>query len=62
MLEVTRLTFPLPIKPFGSHTLYQEGLAGPPAISKTIAPMNVKFCRVLETSNRDVLKMLKLFT
>ena len=33
----------------------------PPAISKTVAPMNVKFCRVLETLLK-VLEMLKLFT
>ena len=31
------------------------------AISKTIASMNVKFCRVLKTS-LNVLEMLKLFT
>ena len=37
------------------------GLAGPPAVSKTFAPMYVKFCRVLETS-LNVLEMLKLFT
>ena len=28
----------------------KEGLARFPAISKTIAPMNLKFCRILETS------------
>ena len=33
----------------------------PPTISKTIAPMNLKFCRVLETPFK-VLEMLKLFT
>ena len=33
----------------------------PPAISKTVAPMNVKFCRILETPLK-VLEMLKLFT
>ena len=37
------------------------GSEGPPAISKTLAPMNLKLCRVLETSF-NVLKMLKLFT
>ena len=48
-------------KPFGTHPLNQGGSPGPPAISKTVAPMNLKFCRVLETSF-DVLEMLKLFT
>ena len=33
----------------------------PPAISKTASLMNLKFCRVLETSF-NVLEMLKLFT
>ena len=38
-------------KTFGTPTLYQGGgVAGPPAISNTVAPMNLKFCRVLETS------------
>ena len=37
-------------KPFGTHTFYQLESAGLPAISETVAPMNVKFCRVLETS------------
>ena len=35
-------------------------LPNPPAISETVAPMNLKFCRVLETS-LNVLEMLKLF-
>ena len=32
-------------KPFGTHTFYQGGggSSQPPAISKTVAPMNVKF-------------------
>ena len=47
-------------KPFGTHTLYQ-GVGPTPAISKTVAPTNFKFCRVLETSF-NVLEMLKLFT
>ena len=38
-----------------------EGRADPPAISKTVAPMNVRFCRALETPSK-VLEMLKLFT
>ena len=37
------------------------GTSRPPAILKTIAPMNMKFCRVLETPLK-VLEMLKLFT
>ena len=36
--------------------------AGPTPISKTVALMNVKLCRVLESSNRGVLEILKLFT
>ena len=51
-------------KPFGTHTFYQGGGGGssrPPAISKTVAPMKLKFCRVLETPLK-VLEMLKLFT
>ena len=54
-------------KPFGTHTLYQGGGGGggvqpdPLAISKTIAPMNMKYCKVLETSLNS-LEMLKLFT
>ena len=52
-------------KPFGTHTLYQGegggGSAGPPVISKTVALMNVNFCKVLETA-LNVLEMLKLFT
>ena len=43
-------------------TPFTKGRADlPPAISKTVAPMNVKFCRVLETPLK-VLEMLKLFT
>ena len=49
-------------KPFGTHTFYQGGRADPPpSYLKTVAPMNVKFCRVLETPLK-VLEMLKLFT
>ena len=48
-------------KLFGTHTWYQGGRPDPPAISKTLAPMNLKFCRVLETSF-NILEMLKLFT
>ena len=45
-------------KPFGTHNFYQ---GNPAAISRTVAPMNLKFCRVLETPLK-VLEMLKLFT
>ena len=48
--------------PFGTHNFYQaEGRGGgrgkcvgqiSPAISKSVAPMNVKFCRVLERDRR----------
>ena len=37
------------------------GSAGPSAISKTLASMNAKFFRILETS-LNVLEMLELFT
>ena len=50
--------------PFGTHIFYQGGSSRhtpPPAISKTVGPMNVKFCRILETPLK-VLEMLKLFT
>ena len=57
------LTFPLPS--FLVPTPYTKGRGGdlpdPTAISKTIASMNLKFCRVLATSF-NVLVMLKLFT
>ena len=45
-------------------TLYTNGggvQSNPPAISKTVVPMNVKFCRVLQTS-LNVLEVLNLFT
>ena len=50
-------------KPFGTHTLYQGGGSAKHslAISKTVAPINLKFCRILETPF-NVLEMLKLFT
>ena len=49
---------------FGIHTFYQVGGGGsarPPAISKTVAPMNLTFCRLLERPLK-VLEMLKFFT
>ena len=56
----TRIVNPSFTKPFGTHTLYQGVGVGrnPPAISKTVAPMNAKFCRLLETS-LNVLEILK---
>ena len=51
-------------KPFRYPHLLPGGggvRSDPPTISKTVAPMNVKFCRVLETPLK-VLEMLKLFT
>ena len=42
------------------HLFTKGGSARPPAISKTVAPINLKFCRVLETSF-NVVEMLKLF-
>ena len=59
--RISFLTLPV-ASLFGTHTLYQEGggggggSTGPPAISKTVSPMNVKFCRILETS-LNVLEM-----
>ena len=54
------LTLPLPnlVVP---HLLPRGGVAGPPAVSKTVAPMNLTFFRVLDKSF-NVLEMLKLFT
>ena len=54
------------IPPFGTPHLLPRGGGGdradpPPAISETVDPMNVKFCRVLETPLK-VLEMLRLFT
>ena len=47
-------------KPFGTHTFYQGwGRPDPSDISKTVAPMNMKFCGVLETPLK-VLEILKL--
>ena len=53
---------PLPLPSRLVPTPYTKGggSAGRPAISKTIPPMNLKFCRVLEASF-TVLEMLKLF-
>ena len=51
-------------KPFGTHTFYQGGDGGSarlPTISKSVAPINLKLCRALETSFK-ALEMLKLFT
>ena len=45
-------------KPFGTHTIYQGGWLDPPAISKTIVPMNMTFFKVLQPS----LNVLKFFT
>ena len=45
------------------HLIPMEGgrSAGPLAISKTVAPMKLKFCRLLEMS-MNILEMFKLFT
>ena len=55
----------LPVPSLLAPTPYTKGegggSAGPPAISKTVAPINLKFCRVLEPSF-NVLELLKLFT
>ena len=49
-------------KPIGTYTLYQGGRGsdGSPAISKTVLPMNMKFCIVLEKS-LNVLEMLTFY-
>ena len=54
-LPVPSLLVPTP------YTKGGGGSAGPPAIPKTLASMNLKFYRILDTSF-DVLEMLKLFT
>ena len=62
---VHRMSLTLPFRRFRySHHLPRGGggdRAEPPAISETVAPMYVKFRRVLETPLK-VLEMLKLFT
>ena len=55
------LTLPLPSLLVPPPYTKRGRPESPPAISKTVAPMNVKFCRVLEKS-LNVLEMLKLFT
>ena len=60
-VKVGNLTLPFPSllvpTPFT-----KGGRAEPPStISKTVTPMNLKFCRILETPLK-VLEMLKLFT
>ena len=59
-IKFSPLTLPLPslLVPFYQG---EGGVAGPPAvskISKTVVPMNMRFCMVLETS-LNVLEMLK---
>ena len=62
-MPLIRLTLPLPSllvpTPF-TNWGGGGGRAESPAISKTVAPMNVNFCMVLETPLK-VLEMLKLF-
>ena len=64
-VRLERYVNPSFTEPFGTHTFTNGGGGGAqadlPAISKTVAPMNVKFCRVLEKPLK-VLEMLKLFT
>ena len=59
-LELTD-TLTLPFPSLLVPTPGGVGRADPPAISKPVVPMNVKFCRVLETPLK-VLEMLKLLT
>ena len=54
------LSLPLPSLLLSTPFTRGGGTAGHPAISKTVALMKVKFCRVLETS-LNVLEILKLF-
>ena len=46
---------------FPSILVSTLGPADPPAISKTVAPMNMKFCRILETP-LIAIEMLQLCT
>ena len=50
-------------KPFGTHTLHKggRGRSDAAAISKSFAPINKKFCMILETS-LNILEMLKFRT
>ena len=56
-LPLPSLLVPTPYTKAGG----EGGRPDPPAISKTVGPMSVKFCRVSETS-LNILEMLKLFT
>ena len=63
LINIYILLNPSFTKPFGTHTFYQGGGVGqtlPPTISKTVTPMNLEFCGVLEIYF-NVLEMLKLF-
>ena len=55
----------LPLQSLLVPTPFTKGGGGsradPSAISKTFAPMNVKFCRELDTPSK-VFEMLKVFT
>ena len=53
-------TLPLPSLLVCTPFTKGGGVAGPPDISKTVAPINLKFCTVLETS-LNFLQILKLF-
>ena len=62
LVQITNPSFPNLLVP--TPFTKGGGRADPPppqAISGTVAPINVKFCRVLETPLK-VLEMLKLFT
>ena len=66
VLSVMMRNLTLPVPSLLVPTPYNKGeegggAAGPPVISTTVAPMNLKFCRALETCF-NVLKMFKLFT
>ena len=62
ILKTSTVFNPSFTKPFGTHTFYKGGGGrGGSAISKTVAPMNLKFSGVLETF-LNVSEMYELFT
>ena len=65
VLHYKNVILTLPLLSLLAPTPIPGGVGGwpdpSPAISKTVVPMNLKFCGILETSI-NVLEMLKLFT
>ena len=61
-IQIAKELLTLPLPSLLVPTPFTKGVEPTPqAISKTVAPMNVQFCKVLETPLK-VLEMLELFT